>query len=319
MNHLKLKPSKYADCMMATNVRTPKYKFHVEIGGLDNNKTILLIMGIGAQHLAWPTEFCKALIDGGYRVIRFDNRDIGKSSKIKHKNKVTKHFAQPLRQMWLASRFQVGLSNQKLPLPYDLYDMAEDVRQLLQAMEIARCHIIGMSMGGMIAQILSAKHPQIVASLGLIATSNNRPFSRPPNPRHIMKAARPPKSKKPDVAIEHIYNTLRTVSSSAYFDPLAAQKKAKMLYKRRFYPKGVRRHVLAVLATGSLRKINQQIKQPTLVLHGEQDKIIPISQGRGVAKNIPNARFVSIPNMGHEIPIAIAEDIAGYFLTHFNW
>lgn len=318
MKKNKLKPSKYADFMRAVNIRTPKYKFHVELGGIENTPTILLITGVGAQHLAWPTAFCQTLIEGGYRVIRFDNRDIGKSSKMKHKNKQTKHYTQPLKQLMLVSRFQVGLSNRHMSLPYDLFDMAEDVRQLMSVLDIERCHFIGMSMGGMIAQILAAEDPERVDKLGLIATSNNRPFSRPANPRRMMQTLKKPKKKKDaDEAIEHIYKTLKAVSSRTFFDEKLARSKAKILYERRFYPKGMRRHVLAVLATGSLTKLNQKTQQPTLILHGEKDKIIPISQGRSVAKNIENSTFIPIPEMGHEIPVRIADEIAGHFLRHF--
>lgn len=319
MKNLKLKPSKYADFMQVVKVHTPKYKFHVEIGGLQHRQTILLITGVGAQHLAWPEKFCQTLIDGGYRVIRFDNRDIGKSSKMKHKNRLTKHYTQPLKQLILAGRFQVGLSNRHVPLPYNLFDMAEDVRQLMTALGIQRCHFIGMSMGGMIAQILAAEDPQRVDKLGLIATSNNRPFSRPPNPRRMMQTLHKPKNKKDaNESIEHIYQTLKAVSSRAFFDEQLARRKAEMLYERRFYPKGMRRHVLAVLATGSLKQFNHNTKQPTLILHGEQDKIIPPTHGKNVAKHIQHSTFITIPNMGHEIPIRIADQIAEYFVRHFT-
>lgn len=318
MDHLNLKPSKYADFMQAAKVRTPKYKFHIEVGGIEHTQTILLIMGVGAQHLAWPREFCQALIDAGYRVIRFDNRDIGKSSKLKRKNKLTKRYSKPFRQAIIAGRFKIGLSNRHLPLPYDLYDMTEDVRQLMIALEIEKCHVIGMSMGGMIAQILAAQHPERVDHLGLISTSNNRPFSRPPSIRRMAQAMSKPKDKNDEEAvIEHIAKTLKAMSSPSFYDENRARKKAKLLYNRRFYPKGMRRHVLAVLATGSLKAIDQQIQQPTLVLHGEQDKIIPISHGRSVANNINGAVFISIPKMGHEIPISLASEIAQHFIKFY--
>lgn len=318
MQHLKFKPSKYADFMQAANVRTPKYKFHIEIGGLAHDKTILLITGVGAQHLAWPPEFCRALIDGGYRVIRFDNRDIGKSSKMKHKNKLTKRYSQPMRKLLLASRFQVGLSNRGAALPYDLFDMAEDVRQLMDVLALPKTHMIGMSMGGMIAQILAAETPTRVDRLGLIATNDNRPFSRMPSPKSIMRVSNIPKNKASEKAINHIYKTLKSVSSKTYFDENRARQKAQTIYERRFYPKGTRRHVLAVLATGSIRQLSQTIPHKTLVVHGEKDTVQPAANGKNVAKNIRNATYLGIPDMGHEIPIAIAEDIAGHFLRHFD-
>lgn len=186
------------------------------------------------------------------------------------------------------------------------------------ALEIEKCHVIGMSMGGMIAQILAAQHPERVDRLGLISTSNNRPFSRPPSIRRMAQAMSKPKDKNDEEAvIEHIAKTLKAMSSPSFYDENRARKKAKLLYNRRFYPKGMRRHVLAVLATGSLKAIDQQIQQPTLVLHGEQDKIIPISHGRSVANNINGAAFISIPKMGHEIPVSIAAEVASYITKHF--
>ena len=165
--------------MQAAKVHTPKYKFYVEVGGDPTHPAIVLIMGLGAQSLVWPNEFCYALINAGFRVVRFDNRDIGKSSKLKHK-KLTQAHNSPIYKAKLLGRFGLGLPLKNLQTPYDLYDMAEDAYQLLKMLGIKKYFVIGQSMGGMIAQIMAVRYPHQVEKLGLLSTSNNRPFSRPP-------------------------------------------------------------------------------------------------------------------------------------------
>lgn len=171
-SNFQLKASPYSSFMHETRVDLGNgIELHVEIGGKPEHPTILLIMGLGAQLLYWPDFFCKSLIDQGYRVIRFDNRDIGLSSKIRHKGPRLNTFK-------LMGRFALGLQNQGAP--YTLYDMADDVALLLERMGLEKTYIIGASMGGMIAQILAARYPDKVEKLGLMFTSNNQPLLPPP-------------------------------------------------------------------------------------------------------------------------------------------
>ena len=256
---IKFKPSKHADFMQAAKVRTPKYKFYVEVGGDPTHPTIVLIMGLGAQSLVWPNEFWYALIDAGFRVVRFDNRDIGKSSKLKHK-KLTPAHDSPIYKAKLLGRFGLGLPLKNLQTPYDLYDMAEDAYQLLKMLGIKKYFVIGQSMGGMIAQIMAVRYPHQVEKLGLLSTSNNRPFSRPPAIEAIKAFTQPlPKSQDADALTQQFVQTIKTIASPDYFDEQAALSKAKKLFKRRFYPKGTQRQLLAILATGSLVDIDKQI------------------------------------------------------------
>lgn len=329
------KRSKYASFMQAYKVRTPKYKFYVERGGDPAAPVVLLIMGLGAQSLVWPNEFCRALIDAGFQVVRFDNRDCGKSSKLKHKNALTAQHLTLTRQLALLAKFKLGLqlpsparhhrgcddesTNNQLPIPYDLTDMAEDTYHLLNALQIDRCHLLGMSMGGMIAQILAAEHPERVISLGLLSTSNNRlllPFPSLVILRKLLRTA-PPKQDE-EAVIAHSVAQIKAIGSAQYFDDRLAYQKARLLYNRRFYPKGVTRHLLAILATGSLRAYNARILAPTLVVHGNEDRLLPAAHGRDIAKAIANAKFELIEGLGHDLPNPLVPQISRLFITHFH-
>lgn len=312
----KRKPSKYAEFMHALKVRTPKYKFAVEVGGDPSAPCVLLIMGLGAQMLVWPNAFCKALIDAGFQVLRFDNRDIGKSSKVKHKNVLTERNQRLHRQLRLAAGFKLGLAHNDVP--YDLYDMAEDVHQLLHVLDIAQCHVIGMSMGGMIAQILAADYPQRVLSLGLLSSSNNRAWSRLPHRKQIVSMLRSvPDKNDNEAAIAHTLATIERLAGK-HFDASEAQRRAQLLHQRKYYPQGSARHMMAVMATGSLRKLNARIRQPTLVVHGREDSLIPPSHARSLARSIAQARLALIEDMGHDIPPALIEHLAALFIEHLH-
>lgn len=332
---IKRKRSKYASFMKAYRVRTPKYKFYVECGGDATAPVVLLIMGLGAQFLVWPNEFCQHLIDAGFQVVRFDNRDCGKSSKFKHKNALTTQHLTLTRQLKLLAQFKLGVklpslgryyrriydesATHELPIPYYLTDMAEDTYHLLNALQIERCHIIGMSMGGMIAQIIAAEHPERVISLGLLSTSNNRlllPVPSVKTLRNLMRTA-PPKQDV-EAVIAHNVALLKTISSAQYFDDKSAYDKARVLYDRRFYPKGVTRHLLAILATGSLRPYNARTKAPTLIVHGSRDRLLSATHGRELARAIPNAKFELIKGLGHDIPVELVAEISRLFVEHFN-
>lgn len=293
-----LKPSQYCALMQESQIDIGNdIKLHVEIGGIDhsnkNQETILLIMGLGAQMLIWPDYFCEALINEGYRVIRFDNRDIGLSSKIRHKGP-------RLNQLKLMGRFTLGLPN--AGAPYTLYDMAEDASRLMDALALEKAHVIGASMGGMIAQILAAKHPQKVQTLNLLFTSNNRAFLPPPFPKQFLSLMGRPKSIDEQGMVAHSIKLFTNIGSPGHVDFEEAQETARKLYRRSFHPAGVMQHFLAVLCTGSLSQIDRQIKQPTMVVHGSKDRLLPPSHGRAVAKAIKHAKFELIEGMGHDIP-----------------
>lgn len=314
---IKFKPSKHADFMQSAKVRTPKYKFYVEIGGDPTHPTIVLIMGLGAQSLVWRNEFCYALIQAGFQVIRFDNRDIGKSSKLKHK-KLTPAHQSPFYKAKLLGKFGLGLPLKNIETPYDLYDMAEDVHQLLKILNINKYHVIGQSMGGMIAQIMAVRYPHQVQKLGLLSTSNNRPFSRPPALSAIRAFTQPlPDTDDTQILSEQFVQTIKTIASPDYFDEADAFDKAKKLFERRFYPKGTQRQFLAILATGSLVGLDRHIHQPTLIVHGKQDRLIPFSHAKSLAKHIPHNRLILLDELGHDLPLPLVDKLVGLFVGHF--
>lgn len=316
----KVKSSKYAPFMRAMRVRTPKYKFYVEMGrpqGRSDAPVILLISGLGAQFLMWPDAFCKALIDAGFAVVRFDNRDIGKSSKIKKKRQKYPVPTTRLERLSIMSRFKLGLSNKRNKVPYTLFDMAEDTHQILRALEIDKAYVIGSSMGGMIAQILAAKHPTKVLGLGLLSTSSNKPLSTPPFPKQIMSLMGRPDEASEDELVANLVKTFKAIGSPDYFDAAVAEENARRIVSRRFYPKGVMRQLLAVFATGSLTVTNRMINCPTIVVHGSKDKVFLPAHGKSLAKSIKHAKFELIEGMGHDIPPVLQSRLARVFSNHF--
>ena len=307
---LKFAVSPYAGFMHETKVDLGNgIQLHVEIGGKETDPTILLIMGLGAQMLYWPDFFCKSLIDQGYRVIRFDNRDIGLSSKIKHQGP-------RLNTLKMMGRFAVGPQN--TGAPYNLYDMAEDIVLMLDRLGIPKVHVIGASMGGMIAQILAANHPDKVEKLGLLFTSNNQVLLPPPFPKQLFSLISRPASNDEDGIIHHSLKVFEIIGSPGYINQIEAMQAVRKLYQRSYHPAGVLQQFLAILCTGSLLKLNKRIQQATLVIHGSKDRLLPPSHGKAVAKAITGARFELIDGMGHDIPPHFIPSLSGLFADHFK-
>ncbi len=307
---LKFQTSPYTSFMQETSVDLGNgMQLHVEIGGKETDPAILLIMGLGAQMLFWPDFFCKSLIDQGYRVIRFDNRDIGLSSKIRHKGPRLNHLK-------LMGRFAMGLPNDGAP--YNLYDMADDVALLIDRLGLDQPHIIGASMGGMIAQILAAKYPEKIGKLGLIFTSNNQPLLPPPFPKQLFTLIGKPESRDEQGIINHSLKVFKTIGSPGYLNQLEALQTARKLYQRSYHPAGVLQQFLAILCTGSLLQLDRQIQKPTLVVHGSKDRLLPASHGKAVAKAISGAKFELIEGMGHDIPPHFIPQLSGLFAHHFK-
>jgi len=241
-----------------------------EFGEL-SKQVILLIAGLGEQLGEWPEEFCTHLVDQGYRVIRYDNRDIGLSDK---------------------------MSDQS----YSLNDMAEDAIGLLKALKIDRAHVVGMSMGGMIAQILAAEHANHVASLCLIMSTTGKPGL--PGPTAAVKEMLTKKANgtKEDF-IDNWVEGKRRIDSPAYpADDRVLYQRATENYLRSFNPGGYMRHLNAIYANGSRVGLLETIDCPTLILHGANDPLIPKECGEDIAKHIRGSRLEVINGMGHNLP-----------------
>lgn len=275
-------------------------RLEYESFGLDSGPVVLLIMGLGAQLTRWPVLFCEKLMARGFRVIRFDNRDIGLSSRLDG-------VPVPDLRMIVAARM-TGLP---VNVPYTLHDMAADTIGLLDALHIEQAHVVGASMGGMIAQLVAADYPQRVLSLTSIMSTTGNPALPPPTPAAAaVLLARAPNPANRDAYLAHGLNTLRTIGSPGYpFDEVAASERILNEATRSYNPAGFGRQFAAVTATGDRREKIRRIKAPTVVVHGADDPLVPLAAGRDTAQNIANAELRVISGMGHDFPPQLYDTI----------
>lgn len=276
--------------------------------GDPHDPAVLLIMGLGAQLLLWRTGFCEKLVDQGLRVIRYDNRDVGLSSKIEGQ-----HTGAPLLPRMVRS--YLGRPSEAV---YTLEHMADDAAALLDHLRIDRAHVVGGSMGGMIAQIFAARYQHRTNTLAVIFSSNNKAFLRPPGPRQLRAVTTRPKDTSRDGVIANAVKVSRIIGSPGY-PATEEQIRADAVegYDRSYYPAGVARHFSAIMGSGSLLDYDRQIAAPTVVIHGKADKLMRPSGGRAVAKAIRRARFVLFDGMGHDLPAQLWDDIVGELKTTF--
>jgi pimeloyl-ACP methyl ester carboxylesterase len=270
------------------------------------NPPLLLIMGFGAQMTLWPEELLDALVAHGFRVIRYDNRDVGLS----HKFDGVK--APGMVKMTLLSK--LGF---RPKAPYSLADMAADGAGLLDALGIARAHIVGASMGGMIAQHFAARHADKTLSLTSIFSTTGNPKLPAANPEAIKVLVSRPKSMDEDVLVEHGMKLARTIGSPAYpADEERLRDRTLASMRRSVYPEGLTRHLSAIVTDGDRRDMIRGITAPTLVLHGEADPLVPVEGGRDTAANIPGAKIKTIPGWGHDLPLELVDEIADAIAAH---
>lgn len=289
----------------------------VEVGGDPKNPPILLIMGLGAQMIYWPEDFLEKLINAGYYVIRYDNRDIGLSTKIKNPNK-DKNGKRLRPNFWrMAARSLKGKASPDEPLAYDLTDMADDANRLIDTLGFTDVHVIGASMGGMIAQILAAEYPEKVRTLGLLYTSNNRPLLPLPYPKQLKALLGRPKNHQPETLIAHGVKVFQAIGSPGHVDEKEAEVFSRRLHERSFHPLGYIQHLLAIVGTGSLVKYDKAITAPTIVVHGAADRLLPPAHGRAVARAINGASFHKIKGFGHDVAPAFQKELVSLFTSRF--
>ncbi|WP_241472186.1 alpha/beta fold hydrolase [Mycolicibacterium neoaurum] len=277
--------------------------------GDPEHPTVLLIMGLGAQMVLWRNEFCQKLVDQGLRVIRFDNRDVGLSSKLPHARSGAP----------LIPRMARSLAGMKSPAGYTLEDMADDAAGLLDHLQIERANIVGASMGGMIAQVFAARHAARTRSLAVIFSSNNQSFLPPPGPRQLLTLLSKPADTSREGVIANTVRVSKIIGSPGYpksDEQLRAE--AAESYDRSYYPAGVGRQFAAIMGSGSLLAYDRQITAPTVVIHGKADKLMRPSGGRAIARAIPGARLVLFDGMGHELPEPLWDDIVGTLKANFS-
>ena len=288
--------------------RSGDLDIYYEDMGDPNDPAVLLIMGLGAQLLLWRTEFCEKLVDQGLRVIRYDNRDVGLSTKV-----TGRHTGAPLAPRIVRSF--LGLRSQAV---YTLEDVADDAAALLDHLKIDTAHIVGASMGGMIAQVFAARHKVRTKTLAIIFSSNNQPLLPPPGPRQLLAILQKPKDATREAIIDNAVRVSRITGSPGY--PAAEERiRAEAIegYDRSYYPAGVGRHFAAVLGSGSLLRYDRLVSVPTVVIHGKADKLMRPFGGRAIARAIKGARLVLFDGMGHDLPRELWDDIVGELKTTF--
>jgi pimeloyl-ACP methyl ester carboxylesterase len=268
---------------------------------------LLLINGLGLQLTSWPEEFVEGLVDLGFYVIRFDNRDCGLSTKFEAAGTPSLGIA------WLKHTLRLPIHP-----PYTLEDMADDAIGVLSALGVARAHVLGVSMGGMIAQLVAAKFPSRVLSLtSIMSTTGRRGLPGPaPAVRRIM-LRRPAGPSDIESAIDQGVRVVQAIASPAYPTPeKQLRRRVARALRRNYCPGGVQRQTLAVVAAGDRTPQLRAIVAPTLVIHGAADLLVPLACGVDTAHAIPGARLEVIQGMGHDLPTQLLERLLALIDAH---
>jgi len=277
----------------------------VDDQGPRGGPVVLLVMGLGMQLTGWPDELVALLVEHGFRVVRFDNRDAGLSDGFDH--------AGVPSIPWNALRHLLRLPVRS---PYTIKDMAADAIGVLDALGIARAHIVGASLGGMICQHVAAAWPERVASLALImTTSGSRRLPGPTREARRVLLARPADSR-PETLVAHAVRVFTVIGSPAFrLDPADLRTRAEASIARASRPAGTARQLLAIAADGDRTPLLARIQAPTQVIHGVADPLVPVASGHDLARRIPGALADFIDGMGHDLPPQllgrIARGIAG--------
>lgn len=274
----------------------------------DGRPVVLLVMGLGMQLIAWPDAFVQALADAGFRVIRFDNRDIGRSQHFDH-------LGVP-NLLWESVKHRAGLPVRSA---YGLPDMALDSLGVLDALGIHGAHVVGVSMGGMIAQRMALAAPQRVLSLASIMSSSGARYL--PGPKsHVLGALMSrPAGRGEDALVDHGVKIWKLIGSPAFPpDEQALREGVRAAVRRSFHPAGTMRQMAAVAADRRRADELPRIKAPTLVVHGRDDPLVPLACGHDTARRIGGASFVTIGGMGHDLPPPVVDRILDPLLAHLK-
>jgi pimeloyl-ACP methyl ester carboxylesterase len=248
---------------------------------------MLLVMGLGTQMLGWHEEFCAALADRGFHVIRFDNRDIGRSSN--------------LRDLPVPSLRQL-ITRDKRAAGYSLSDMAADAVGLLDHLGIDRAHVVGASMGGMIAQTIAIEHPDRVLSLVSIMSNTGSRLTGQPSPR-VLPVFLSPTPRGRDAYVERLVSLFGLIGSPGFErDQDEMRRDFGRAYDRGVNPAGNARQLAAIQTSGNRSAALRRVTAPTLVIHGTKDRLVGPSGGKATAKAIPDARLLLVEGMGHDLP-----------------
>lgn len=275
-----------------------------ETFGHPADPALLLIMGLGCQLIQWPVSLCEQLADCGHFVIRYDHRDIGLSTRLDH--------LKLPNIPWALIRHRLGL---RPHIPYHLHDLATDALGLLDHLNIQQAHLVGVSMGGMIAQLIAIHVPQRALSLtSIMSTTGNSTLPSATVEARKALAAPLKKPAKSDIDDQIEQNTLieqsmkgwKAISSPAFpLDDQSLRARCEAVIRRGHHPPGIARHLLACLCAPDRREQLQQLSLPALVIHGSADPLIPLACGEDTAANIPGCELYTIDGMGHDLPDAV--------------
>lgn len=272
-------------------VRANGITIEYEEHGDHDGEPLLLIMGLGAQLVRWPMAMVEGLVARGYRVIRFDNRDVGLSTKFDS--------AGVPSIVWTAMQKRFGLAP---AVPYTLRDMAQDAVGLLDALGIAASHVVGASMGGMIAQLMAARWPERVLTLTSIMSTTGHPAASRPTMRASAVLLRHPRSDDVEAIVAHGTAAARVVGGRFPMDDAFMAERIRSETLRNRCPAGFARQMCAIIAAGDRTDLLRRITAPTLVIHGREDPLVPVEGGRRTARAIFGARLLEIEGMGHTLP-----------------
>jgi pimeloyl-ACP methyl ester carboxylesterase len=249
--------------------------------------TVLLVMGLGVQMLGWDEGFCELLVERGFHVVRFDNRDVGRSTKIE---------GGPRANLMAAMAGDAGSAS------YTLDEMADDCAGLLDHLDVEVANLVGASLGGMVAQTMAVRHPRRVLSLVSMMSTTGDPAVGQPHPEALPSLlTRPPADR--EEYVEFAVQAFRVIGSPGFdADEGALRQRAGASFERGYHPDGTARQLLAILASGDRTEALRRLDLPTLVIHGTNDPLIDPSGGKATAAAIPGARLELIEGMGHDLP-----------------
>jgi pimeloyl-ACP methyl ester carboxylesterase len=269
-------------------VHTNGIEIEYDTFGDSDSRPLILIMGLSCQLVAWPDGFCKKLVTKGHFVIRFDNRDVGLSSK--------------LDDLGVPDIFEIFAAAQEgkaLTSPYSLSEMAADTVGLMDALNLEKAHVCGLSMGGMIAQMMAIEYPRRIISLISMQSSTGDPGLPEAEPQAMEAMVTPPPTER-DAYIRHMADVYRAFAGgSDKYDQRLQNKISASSYDRSFYLMGFTRQLAAIYACGNRKDALAAIGVPTLVIHGSHDALLPLAHGKDTADAVPGAKFVIIQGLGH--------------------
>jgi len=270
------------------------------------SKPLLLIAGLGSQLLAWSDEICENLADNSFFVIRFDNRDVGLSTKFED--------AGIPDMMEISAAYTRG----EIPkIPYTLEDMADDAIGVLDALNIEKAHICSASMGGMIAQIIAYRHPSRVLSLAVIMSTTGNPELPPSKPEIMMQFFAPVPSER-EAYIDEMVKRDSLINGTFPYDERQSREYRTKEYDRCYYPEGIARQLAAMAVPGNIKPYITAISAPTIVIHGSEDPFNLIEAGKDIAATIPNAKLLIIDGMGHSFPREVLQRIIEAIVANSN-